>query len=121
MILKGIYSTKIDRLPMDDYIKWMFRKFSIIIEVPAQYGHYTGFIKRNVMYDCYLPFVKDGHIGSLLHHDMRRYSGSSTTDLKQRLKRMMREDPERFIELAMATKRGHEEWKKKKLQSAKEE
>lgn len=120
MILKGIYSTAVDRLPMDDYIRWMFHTFSIIIEEPAQYGHYTGFIKRNAMYDCYFPFVKDGHIGSLLHHDMRRYSGSSTTDLKQKIKRMMCEDPERFIELAEATKRGHEEWKRKKLQSAKE-
>lgn len=104
MLLKGHYNTAADRLPIEKYMRFMFDTFSIIIEEPARYGQYIGFIKRNPMYDIYIPFVNDGRIGSLLYHDCRRYSAAGVVELKLKIKAMIKEDPERFADLARCTR-----------------
>ncbi len=117
MLLKGHYNTAADRLPIDKYTRFMFDTFSIMIEEPARYGQYTGFIKRNPMYDIYIPFVNDGHIGSLLHHDCRRYSAAGVVDLKLKIKALIKEDPERFADLARCTRMEREAYELRKKEN----
>lgn len=114
MLLKGIYNTATDRLPIEKYTRFMFDTFSIIIEESVEYGQYTGFIKRDPMYDIYIPFVNDEHIGSLLHHNCRRYSAAGVVELKLKIKAMIKEHPERFAELARCTRADREEYELRK-------
>lgn len=114
MLLKGLYNTATDRLPIEDFKRVMFKRFYINIEEPAGYGTYSGFIKRNPCYDIYVPYLEDGKITGLMHHNCRRYSAAGVVDLKLKIKAMIKEDPERFKQLAQAVAENEAEYQARK-------
>lgn len=114
MILKGLYTTAIDRLPEDNYIKYMRDRFSIFISEDARRGKYIGFIKKNPSYDIKIPFIYDGKIGSFLDHDMRTYHASGICEVKRVIKHLIKDDPERFIQLAEITRVMNEEYQNRR-------
>ena len=118
MLLKGLYDTATDRLPIEDFKKVMFKRFYINIEEPAGYGIYSGFIKRHPCYDIYVPYLEDGKITGLMHHNCRRYSAAGVVDLKLKIKALIKEDPERFKQLAQAVADNEAEYQARKREKA---
>lgn len=92
----------------------MFKRFYINIEEPAGYGNYFGFIKRNPCYDIYIPYLEDGKIAGLMRHNCRRYSAAGVVDLKLKIKALIKEDPERFKQLAQAVAENEAEYQARK-------
>lgn len=118
MLLKGLYDTATDRLPIDDFKKVMFKRFYINIEEPAGYGSYTGFIKHDPHYDIYVPYLQDGKITGLMRHNCRRYSAAGVVELKLKIKELIKEDPERFKQLAQAVAENEAEYQARKREKA---
>jgi len=118
MLLKGLYDTATDRLPIDDFKKVMFKRFYINIEEPAGCGSYTGFIKRDPLYDIYVPYLQDGKITGLMRHNCRRYSAAGVVELKRKIKELIKEDPERFKQLAQAVAENEAEYQARKREKA---
>ena len=114
MLLKGLYDTATDWLPIEDFKKVMFKRFYINIEEPAGYGNYSGFIKRNPCYDIYIPYLEDGKIAGLMRNNCRRYSAAGVVDLKYKIKQLIKEDPERFKQLAQAVAENEAEYQARK-------
>ena len=114
MLLKGLYDTATDRLPIEDFKKVMFKRFYINIEEPAGYGNYSGFIKRHPLYDIYIPYLEDGKIAGLMRNNCRRYSAAGVADLKYKIKQLIKEDPERFKQLAQAVAENEAEYQANK-------
>ena len=118
MLLKGLYDTATDRLPIEDFKKVMFKRFYINIEEPTGYGNYSGFIKHNPRYDIYIPYLEDGKIAGLMRNNCRRYSAAGVVDLKYKIKQLIKEDPERFKQLAQAVEENEAEYQARKREKA---
>lgn len=111
MILKGLYNTKIDRMKTDQYKSYMFNKMSVMIEEDLSSYKSKGFIMKDIWYRLYVPYIEDGEIFSLKHENME-YFGCfyGIIELKAKVKEIIREQPERFVELANIIRKDNEQW-----------
>ncbi len=99
MILRDLYTTKIDRMKTTAYKNYMFRTFGVMIEDDIAGMEIKGFIIKDIWYKIYLPVIEDGQIKSFLIKNME-YIGEypSITDTKKRIKELIKEFPDRFIQ-----------------------
>lgn len=111
MILKGLYNTKIDRMRTDQYKSYMFNKLGVMIEEDLSSYKSKGFIMKDIWYRLYIPYIEDGEIFSLKHENME-YFGCfyGIIELKAKVKEIIREQPERFVELANIIRKDNEQW-----------
>lgn len=111
MILKGLYNTKIDRMKTEQYKSYMFRKFGVMIDEDLSSYKSKGFIMKDIWYRLYIPYIEDGDIFSFKRENMK-YFGCfyGIIELKQKVKQLIKENPERFIELASIIRKENELW-----------
>ena len=111
MILKGLYNTKIDRMKTEQYKSYMFRKLGVMIDEDLSSYKSKGFIMKDVWYRLYVPYIEDGDIFSFKRENME-YFGCfyGIIELKQKVKQLIKENPERFIELASIMRKEDELW-----------
>lgn len=111
MILKGLYNTKIDRMKTEQYKSYMFRKFGVMIDEDLSSYKSKGFIMKDIWYRLYIPYIEDGDIFSFKRENME-YFGCfyGIIELKQKVKQLIKENPERFIELASIIRKENELW-----------
>lgn len=111
MILKGLYNTKIDRMKTEQYKSYMFRKFGVMIDEDLSSYKSKGFIMKDIWYRLYIPYIEDGDIFSFKRENME-YFGCfyGIIELKQKVKQLIKENPERFIELANIIRKENELW-----------
>lgn len=111
MILKGLYNTKIDRMKTDQYKSYMFNKLGVMIEEDLSSYKSKGFIMKDVWYRLYVPYIKDGEIFSFKRENMAYYGCFyGIIELKAKVKEIIREQPERFVELANIIRKDNEQW-----------
>ena len=117
MILKGLYNTKIDRMKTDQYKSYMFNKLGVTIEEDLSSYKSKGFIMKDIWYKLYVPYIEDGKIFSLKHENME-YFGCfyGIIELKAKVKQIIREQPERFVELANIIRKDNEQWQSTRQQ-----
>lgn len=111
MILKGLYNTKIDRMKTEQYKSYMFRKLGVMIDEDLSSYKSKGFIMKDIWYRLYVPYIEDGDIFSFKRENME-YFGCfyGIIELKQKVKQLIKENPERFIELATIIRKDNEQW-----------
>ena len=111
MILKGLYNTKIDRMKTEQYKSYMFRKLGVMIDEDLSSYKSKGFIMKDIWYRLYVPYIEDGDIFSFKRENME-YFGCfyGIIELKQKVKQLIKENPERFIELASIIRKENELW-----------
>lgn len=111
MILKGLYNTKIDRMKTEQYKSYMFRKLGVMIDEDLSSYKSKGFIMKDIWYRLYIPYIEDGDIFSFKRENME-YFGCfyGIIELKQKVKQLIKENPERFIELAIIIRKENELW-----------
>lgn len=111
MILKGLYNTKIDRMKTDQYKSYMFNKLGVMIDEDLSSYKSKGFIMKDIWYRLYIPYIEDGDIFSFKRENME-YFGCfhGIIELKAKVKEIIREQPERFIELANIIRKDNEQW-----------
>ena len=111
MILKGLYNTKIDRMKTDQYKSYMFNKLGVMIEEDLSGYKSKGFIMKDIWYRLYIPYIEEGVIFSFKRENME-YFGCfyGIIELKAKVKELIREQPERFIELANIMRKDTEQW-----------
>lgn len=111
MILKGLYNTKIDRMKTDKYISYIFSKLGIMVQTDLSQYKSHGFIMKDVWYKLYVPYVENNDIFSFRSENME-YFGCfyGIIELKQKVKQLIKENPERFIELANIIRKDDEQW-----------
>lgn len=111
MILKGLYNTKIDRMKTEQYKSYMFRKLGVMIDEDLSSYKSKGFIMKDIWYRLYIPYIEDGDIFSFKRENME-YFGCfyGIIELKQKVKQLIKENPERFIELASIIRKENELW-----------
>ena len=101
MLLKGMYSTTVDRMKINDYKTHMFHKFGVMIEEDLPSIKIQGFIIKDVWYRLWIPYIgQDGKPESFKKEGMEYigiYQGS--VFLKMRIKELIKEDPERFAQM----------------------
>ena len=105
MILKGLYSSKLERSRVDKYISVLMKNFGIIIREDTKYTKIKGFIISDVWYYVYFPKIANGKIISLRFEDMdymNQYYGIA--EVKYFIKNAIKENPEKFIEFNKAMK-----------------
>ena len=107
MILRDLYTTKIDRMKTTAYKNYMFRTFGVLIADDISGMEIKGFIIKDIWYKIYLPVIEDGMIKSFRHCDME-YIGEypSITDTKKRIKELIKAFPDRFIQFNTIMKGG---------------
>lgn len=88
-----LYSYSNWRLPEDKFITYLHRFFGISVE--DKYGRYTGFIKKDVCFDIYVPKITNGEF-SLKYEECERKHAYNITHLKQVIKELIAEEPERM-------------------------
>ena len=111
MILKGLYNTKIDRMKTDQYKSYMFNKLGVMIDEDLSSYKSKGFIMKDIWYRLYIPYIENGDIFSFKRENMEyfgRFYG--IIELKAKVKEIIREQPERFIELANIIRKDNEQW-----------
>ena len=111
MILKGLYNTKIDRMKTEQYKSYMFRKLGVMIDEDLSSYKSKGFIMKDIWYRLYIPYIEDGDIFSFKRENME-YFGCfyGIIELKQKVKQLIKENPDRFIELASIIRKENELW-----------
>ena len=111
MILKGLYNTKIDRMKTKQYKSYMFSKLGVMIDEDLSSYKSKGFIMKDIWYRLYVPYIEDGDIFSFKRENME-YFGCfyGIIELKAKVKEIIREQPERFIELANIIRKENEQW-----------
>ena len=66
---------------------------------------------KGIWYRLYVPYIKDGDIFSFKRENMKYFGGFyGIIDLKQKVKQLIKENPERFIELASIIRKENEQW-----------
>lgn len=93
------YTTKIDRMRGEQYKSYMLSNFGILIREDCKNMTIKGFIIKDIWYFLYLPKVTNGTIESFRFEKME-YIGSYSrmTYVKQRIKQLIKDNPERFEE-----------------------
>lgn len=110
MILKGLYNTKIDRMKTEAYKSYMFNNLGVLIAEDLSSYKSKGFIMKDVWYRLYIPYIEDGKIFSFKRENME-YFGCfyGIIELKAKVKEIIREQPERFVELANIIRKDNEQ------------
>lgn len=98
MLLKGIYTTFIDRLRIDKYKAHMMSFFGVLIEEDTKDVKIQGFILKNTWYRLYLPYIDEAGQIESFRKDQMHYIGVyyGTANLKKKIKELIKEDPEQF-------------------------
>lgn len=111
MILKGLYNTKIDRMKTDQYKSYMFNKLGVIIDEDLSSYKSKGFIMKDIWYRLCIPYIENGDIFSFKRENME-YFGCfyGIIELKRKVKELIKENPERFIELAHIIRKDYDLW-----------
>ena len=104
MLLKGLYNTKVDRMKTDKYTSYMFHTFGVSIVPDIANLKICGFIIKHSWFSIYLPKITDaGEVVSLKYEACEyvgQYMGIVETKLK--IKQLIKEQPERFLQMAQA-------------------
>ena len=105
MILKGLYSSKLERSRVDKYISALMKIFGIIIREDTKYTKIKGFIISDVWYYVYFPKIANGSIISFRYEDMNYINQFyGIAEVKYFIKNAIKENPEKFIEFNKAMK-----------------
>ena len=104
MLLKGFYDTKVDRMKSDKYTTYMFHTFGISIVPDMASLEVCGFIIKNSWFSIYLPKITDvGEIAGF-KYETCEYVGQymGIVETKAKIKQLLKEQPERFLQMAQA-------------------
>ena len=95
----------------EQYKSYMFRKLGVMIDEDLSSYKSKGFIMKDIWYRLYVPYIEDGDIFSFKRENME-YFGCfyGIIELKQKVKQLIKENPERFIELASIIRKENELW-----------
>ena len=85
--------TAANRMPLYDYISYMFRTFGIQI---SDQSSYCGFVRKDSRFEIRFPILSDGHIINFLSENMCSTVVRTFEDVKYYIRAEERRAPEYF-------------------------